>query len=256
MIITIDGPTASGKSSVAKALAKQLGMHCLNTGLLYRAVAYLLGQHGDGSYPSTGSGRAAISSGRAAISSGQELGEKTTHPALVVSLSNHASAVSGNDLRMINDLRYEYQDDKSHIFYKDQDITDHLFDDAISQRASIVSACREIREKLLSLQRDVAKKYDVVADGRDCGTVVFPDADFKFYLTARTQVRAQRRLHDLAKLGSPIDLPAMIKSLEERDQRDMNREVAPLVIPPDAIVIDSSDLTLQETVEVFLKEIR
>lgn len=223
MIITIDGPTASGKSSIAKLLAARLGIHCLNTGLLYRAFAYLLKQR-----------------------YGKSLLDEGCFGPL---------NIDDQDLTMINHVRYEYIENKPTVFYQEQDITQHLFDDTISQLASMVSAYAHVRQRLLPLQRDIAEKYDVIADGRDCGTVVFPDADFKFYLTASVDVRAQRRFSDFQKLGSSLGLEAVVNNLKERDERDMHREVAPLVVPPGAIVIDSSDMTIDQTIKAFLKVI-
>jgi cytidylate kinase len=222
VIVTIDGPTASGKSSVAKFLAQRLGIHALNTGLLYRAVGYCFKQR----------------YGAAALQPNAQ-GELK---------------LSSQDFRMIDEIRYEYLDGASQIFYGQENITDKLQHDDIGKLSSVAGAHRVIRERLLPILRDIAKKYDVVADGRDCGTVIFPFASFKFYLTARTEVRAQRRFHDYAADPS-VTLADVIKNLEERDFRDMTREIAPLVIPADAEVIDNSDLTLQETVEVFFKKI-
>lgn len=223
MVITIDGPTASGKSSIAKRLAARLGMHCLNTGLLYRAVAYLLTQcYGD----------------------------------VVLSVQGGVFAMHDQDLHLIDDLRYAYDQGKPQVFYQEQDITDNLFNDQISQLSSMVSACGKLRKRLLPIQRDVAKHYNVIADGRDCGSVVFPDADFKFYLTASTLVRAQRRFVDFKKPGLVMDLAQVIKSIEERDQRDSNRAVAPLMIPQGAVVIDNSGMAVEQTVEAFLAVIK
>lgn len=223
MIITIDGPTASGKSSLAKLLAQRLSIHCLNTGLLYRAVAYVLQQvHGD------------------AFFSSQTL---------------DAFTFSDSDLNFIDYLTYVDDHGIPTIFYKQENITDKLFNDMISQYSSKISTVLTVRNKLLAVQRAIGKQYDLVADGRDCGTVVFPDADFKFYLTACTEVRARRRVYDLSKLYTEQDFQKVVKNLEERDWRDMHRAVAPLVIPQDALVVDNSDLTLEETLSVFLQAI-
>lgn len=222
MIITIDGPTASGKSSIAKKLAQRLGIHCLNTGLLYRAVAYLLDRFHGASFWQ----------------------DKTLF------------ALAPQDIQMINQLSYEYDHGIPRIFFKERDITSFLASEQVSQHASMVSSCMRLRECLLPLQRNIAEKYDLIADGRDCGSVVFPQADIKFYLTARPEVRASRRFADYQEASSSVDFDTVVASLKERDARDMQRKTAPLVIPSGAVVIDSSDMTINETIDAFMSVIR
>lgn len=213
MIITIDGPVASGKSSVAKVLAKELNIYYLYTGLLYRAVAYLL--------------------------------------------KGHFEAITPERLTFIKDLSYDYGkdagEDRPYLFYQKEEITQHLYDAKLDQPASIVSVNKHVRDALLDLQRDVAKRYDIIADGRDCGTVVFPQAEHKFYLTASPQVRAQRLMLDEKRGVMERDLEKVKAELEERDKRDREREVAPLTIPQGATIIDNSELTLQQTIDAFLR---
>ncbi|MFA6527243.1 MAG: (d)CMP kinase, partial [Candidatus Babeliales bacterium] len=160
MIITIDGPVASGKSSVAKALAQKYGLYYLYTGLLYRGAAYLLAKRG------------------------------IVNPATLTERSR--LYLHEADVACLSELTYTYVNGKPAIIIDGQDVTTEIVQTSFDRCASLVSSSPVVREKLLSVQRDIAKKQDIIADGRDCGTVVFPDADYKFYLTARGQERAQR----------------------------------------------------------------
>ncbi|MBD3273467.1 (d)CMP kinase [Candidatus Dependentiae bacterium] len=218
MVITIDGPAGSGKSSVAKILADKLDFYYLNTGLLYRAVAFVWLK-------------------------------------LNKSLED-AKNLSKEDLSFIEEIKYEFENKKAKVFYDNKNITGELYNITLSKPASILSANKEIRANLLGLQRKVAEKYDIVADGRDCGSVIFPNADYKFYLTAGIDVRAKRIFNDEARQGK-VKSPEKLKvELEERDLRDKNRKVSPLIVPKDAIVIDNSNLNLDQTVEKFLNFIK
>jgi cytidylate kinase len=127
-----------------------------------------------------------------------------------------------------------------------------LYDISLDQPASIISAKKSVREALIDLQRSVAEQYSIVADGRDCGSVVFPDAEHKFYLTASSQVRAQRLMLDMRRDAGKKTFEQVKASLEERDRRDKEREVSPLIVPENATVIDNSNLNLKETIEKFL----
>jgi len=212
MIITIDGPVASGKSSVARVLAKELKIYYLYTGLLYRAVAYIMNERDD-----------------------------------------------DQDLSFIKNIAYDYgkgEEARPFIFYDGKDIADLLYESSVGERASIVSARKEVRDALIDLQRDVAKRYDIVADGRDCGTVVFPDADFKFYLTADVDVRATRLMLDETRGLMGKSLEEAKARLQERDRRDTERDVSPLTIPEGAVIIDNSGMTEKKTIEKFLDVIR
>ena len=223
MIITIDGPAGSGKSSVAKELANKLGIYYLNTGFLYRAIAFVWLELGQG--------------------------------------LEDIEKIKESDLSFIEKIKYEYEDKKAKVLFGDKDITAQLADMVLSKPASILSAKKEIRNRLLDLQRSISEKYDIVAEGRDCGSIVFPNADYKFYLTASLEVRARRVMLDSSRKDSRVidtgqDLEKVKVELEKRDERDKTREVAPLIIPKDAIVIDNSDLDLNQTIEKFLSYIR
>ncbi len=219
MIITIDGPAGSGKSSVAKALAQKLDFYYLYTGLLYRAVAYIL-----------------------IHKSGKEISE----------LNN----LQKKDLDFIPEISYEYKNKFPHIFYFGEDLTDYLSDIALDQPASIISVDKEVRVSLLDLQRSIAKKHSVIADGRDCGSVVFPNADYKFFLTATIDIRAVRTLNDKNRGELRDDLKKVKVELEKRDRRDREREIAPLIEPNGAILVDNSTMTKEQTLEYFLKFIK
>jgi cytidylate kinase len=219
MVITIDGPVASGKSSVAQELANRLNFYYLNTGLLYRSIAYIL--------------------------------STVKHKVLEV---EPVQLLTIDDLSFVQDLIYEYSNGKPHIFYDGQEITSALYAARMDQGASIVSACPAVRQALLSLQRSIAQKHDLVADGRDCGSVIFPQAEIKFFLTADVDVRAHR-LHNDPRRNVTQTFDDIKTSLIQRDERDRTRAIAPLVIPNDAIVIDNSALTFDQTVDAFMREI-
>lgn len=223
MIITIDGPVASGKSSVAKALAQKYGLYYLYTGLLYRGASYILIKRG--------------------IVNPDALTERSR------------IQLSESDVACLADLSYSYVNGKPLIMVDGEDVTDKLLQTSFDRCSSIISSVPAVREKLLSIQRDIAKKYDLIADGRDCGTVVFPDADYKFYLTARCQDRADRLAIDPARNIEGLTADEIKRDIEERDLRDMQRNISPLTIPDGAIVIDNSGLTFEETVAQFAKNL-
>jgi len=220
IIITIDGPVASGKSSVAKALCKHFGFYFLATGLLYRALAYILAEKEN----------------RISL---------PLHP-------DQASKLSIADLDCLKHVTYAWHNDQAHISYKNIDITQHLHSDHMGHAASIISAMPQVRTALLDFQRTIASNHSVIAEGRDCGSIVFPHATIKFFLTASVKARAQRIMTDALRSKAPRSLEQVTQEIIQRDERDKQRAVAPLVIPPDAIVIDNSDIkTLQETVDIF-----
>jgi len=212
MIITIDGPVASGKSSVARALAEKLGFYYLNSGLLYRAAAY----------------------------SNNKTGGDINKP----------------DLKKIINFTYDYYDGQPRIIYNDQVITDKLHTDQISFDASQISSLKQVRDALIDVQQSLGEEYDLVTDGRDCGSVIFPDADAKFYLTADVNVRAQRLLDDPKRNKKKATLEEAIAQVRARDERDQKRDVAPLIIPQGGIVVDNSQMSQQETIQVFLDELK
>ena len=220
MTITIDGPTASGKSTVGRLLSKELNYYYLYTGLLYRGLAYLLMK--DYGYTL----------------------DTVAHP----------------DMQLVEQLldpkRFVYTydaQDRERIFFDGSDITPHLKGDTIGQGASIVSTHPDVRERLNKLQRAIAHDHDVVIDGRDAGSVVFPHADVKFFLTASEDERAARWKKQQEQRGEQVSLQKAKAFITKRDRRDSTRPTAPLKIPKGATVIDNSGMTIDETVTAIKK---
>ena len=202
-VIAIDGPSASGKGTVASRVAAALGFHYLESGALYRLVAL----------------------------AGGEAPER----------------VAG---KMDIDFRNQ------RIYLNKQDVTDNLRSEAVGERASEIARLPAVRIALLERQRGFRRPPGLVADGRDMGTVVFPDAVLKVFLTASVAMRAQRRHKQLNDKGNHATLAALSRALEERDQRDAAREVAPLKPAVDAVSVDSSAMTVDEVVDEVLKQYR
>lgn len=222
MIITIDGPSGSGKSTVAQKIAQDRGIFYLNTGLLYRAITYLV-------Y------------------------EDPTSP-LFGQYDHDIELITRDQLDALPTLAYAYSAEGATVFVHGQDIVAKCYaTPGLDQVASKLSALPVVREFLLDVQRDIAKHHDVIADGRDCGTVVFPDAEHKVFLTASLDVRAQRRMLDTKVQALGLTFEFVRNDLAERDERDENRAIAPLRIPAGATVIDSSDFSIDQTVEMIIK---
>jgi len=206
-VIAIDGPSASGKGTIAKRVAQALGYHYLESGALYRLVALLA------------------------------LREDLDDEAALADLAGHM------DLVFLGD----------EILLEDQDVSQHIRHETVGNRASEVARMPAVRQALLSRQRAFRQPPGLVADGRDMGTVVFPEADLKIFLTASPEVRAERRYKQLIEKGISANLRALSRDLAERDARDANRPVAPLVPAPDSQVLDSSSLSIDEVVERILR---
>lgn len=220
MIITIDGPAGSGKSTVAQAVAQELGLYYLNTGLLYRTVAYLI---------------------------------FFAPAALCKGITVESCVITERELNNLPPIDYSYTADGAKVVVNGDDITAHLFgNQGIDQVASKISALPVIRNFLLDVQRNVALAHSVIADGRDCGTVVFPNADFKFYLTADAQVRASRRMKDKKTVALKLTFEEILADVIARDERDKTREIAPLVVPQNAIVLDSSEMNIAGVVKKII----
>jgi cytidylate kinase len=206
-VIAIDGPSASGKGTIAKRVAEALGYHYLESGALYRLVGLL-------SLRRDLAGEAGL-----------------------------AEAAQAMDVAFLGD----------EILLEDQDVSQHIRHEEVGKRASEVARMPAVRQALLERQRAFRQPPGLVADGRDMGTVVFPDADLKIFLTASPQVRAERRYKQLIEKGISANLRALSRDLQERDARDANRAVAPLVPAPDSQVLDSSALSVEAVVEQILK---
>jgi len=206
-IITIDGPSASGKGSLAKALAKELNFILLDSGLLYRAYSYCFDQ-----------------------------------------AQNHPSAK-----KLFSNLRIDSIDHEMHVFDSNTDITSILRHENIAKSASQLSSLKQTRDNLISFQRDLASNNGLVADGRDMGTVVFPDAGTKIFLVADAEVRAKRRFLELQNADQGVNMRDLIEDIRLRDEADKAREISPLIPADDSIEVNSSDLTPQEVLEIVLK---
>jgi cytidylate kinase len=215
MIITIDGPVASGKSTIGKLLAKKLGAYYIYTGLLYRALAYLLMR--DYGYT------------LASINKPQQ-----------------------KDIdAIVQPQRFAYRYDDQHgehIWFDQKNITTLLKNPVTDQASSILSINEYVRNVLNKIQREIANQPMVIIDGRDAGSVVFPNADYKFFLTADPRERAQRWQMQQQQKGNTISLQQALQFLEERDLRDSQRSVAPLVVPEGAHVVDTTAMSIEQVV--------
>ena len=211
-VITIDGPSASGKGTVAALLAERLGWHLLDSGALYRIVA-------------------AVALRRKVPLDDEEA----------------LAAMAGG-------LAMEFADGR--VMVDGLDLTEEIRTEQVSRAASEVAALGAVRSAILAAQRAMRRPPGLVADGRDMGTVVFPDAPLKIYLDASTRVRAERRYNQLKNNGLSVNFRALLANLEERDARDKGRAVSPLLPAADALVIDSTDLTIEAVLERVLAEAR
>ena len=203
--IAIDGPAGAGKSTMAKALAKELGYYYVDTGAIYRTVAYFLDLLG--------------------ISPKDADGVERYIDELTVGI--------------------EYDETgRQHMIMNGMDVTDEIRTQDISQKASLVSAHKVVRDMLLDMQRDVAKRHNVIMDGRDIGTVVLPKATVKIFLSATPEIRAQRRTDELIAKGQKADYQQILKEIKLRDYQDSNRPIAPLKQAKDAVLLDTTQLDI------------
>ena len=213
--VAIDGPAGAGKSTIARRLAKELGYYYVDTGAIYRTVAYFLDLWG----------------------------------------------VSPKDIdgvtRYIDELTVgiEYDEDGlQHMIMNGIDVTGDIRTQEIGQKASLISAHAIVREALLDMQREVAKNYNVIMDGRDIGTVVLPKATVKIFLTASPEVRAKRRTDELLAKGQKANFDKVLAEIKQRDYQDTHREVAPLKMSRDSIKLDTSDMDIDQVI-ASMKEI-
>ena len=209
--IAIDGPAGAGKSTIAKLVAKEKGYIYVDTGAMYRGLAIHF------------------------LKKGIQPDEKEK----IIDACKDAEVSIG------------YEDGAQQIYLNGENITSMLREEAVGNMASISSAVPEVRAKLLDLQRNLAKEKDVVMDGRDIGTHVLPNADVKIYLTASVECRANRRFKELTEKGIACNYDEIAQDIQERDTRDMNREIAPLKKADDAVLVDSSEMTIEEVVKAI-----
>ena len=209
--IAIDGPAGAGKSTIAKKLAKDLGYIYVDTGSMYRAMAYYF-------------------------------------------LMNN---IKSDDVEMISkacqnvEISIVYKDGEQQVILNGENINAYIREEKVGNMASATSVYPVVREKLVELQRQLAKRENVVMDGRDIGTVVLPDANVKIFLTASSKVRAKRRYDELTAKGISCDIDEIEKDIIDRDERDMNRETSPLRQADDAVFLDSSYMDIDEVVNAM-----
>ena len=210
--IAIDGPAGAGKSTIARALAAELGYYYVDTGAIYRTVAYFLDLLG-------------------------------ISPKDVDGVSRYIEELT---------VEIEYDEEgKQNMIMNGMDVTEEIRSADISQKASLVSAHAVVRDMLLDMQRDVAKQHNVIMDGRDIGTVVLPKADVKIFLTASAEVRAQRRTNELIAKGQKANFAQILKEIEQRDYQDSHRPIAPLKMAKDSVKVDTSELDVEGVIAVI-----
>lgn len=214
--VAIDGPSGAGKSTVARAAAARLGYVYVDTGAMYRAIGLAVCRRG--------------------ISGDDTAGIVATLPAV--------------------ELAIRYEDGVQHILLCGEDVSDAIRTPEIAQYASKVSAVPEVRQFLLETQRNMAKNGNVLMDGRDIGTVILPDAPVKIFLTASAEKRAERRYLELVEKGQQVTREGVLHDVVARDRQDMTRQTAPLKQAEDAVLLDTSDMTLEESIGAVLRIIR
>ena len=215
--VAIDGPAGAGKSTIARKAAAELGFIYVDTGALYRTVALNALRNGV---------------------------ENTKNPEEVIPTLKTA------------EVSLKFIDGEQHVFLRDEDVSTAIRQNEVSMAASNVSSIPEVRAFLFDLQRNIAKNNDCIMDGRDIGTVVLPDAQIKIYLTASAEARADRRFKELTEKGQEVEYAVILKEIKERDYQDMNREIAPLKQADDAVLVDTTELNLSESIDYMIKVIK
>ena len=210
--VAIDGPAGAGKSTIAKLVAKEKGYIYVDTGAMYRGLAIHF----------------------------LDKGIQPQETEKVIEACKDA------------EVTIAYEDAVQHVYLNRKDISSRLRNEEVGNMASVTSAIPEVRKKLLELQQNLAKTQNVIMDGRDIGTCVLPHADVKVYLTASVETRAKRRYQELQEKGEDCNLEEIAHDIEERDRRDMTREIAPLKQAEDAVLVDSSDMTIAEVVKTIV----
>lgn len=216
IVIAIDGPAGSGKSSTAKEVARRLNLTYVDTGAMYRAVTLAIIRKG---------------------------------------IDIHAEDKIVEAARKL-EINFRWIDNVHHTFIGDDDVSAAIRTTDVANLVSPVSAIPDVREVMAERQRAFARDSDIIMEGRDIGTNVFPDADLKFYMDADIRVRAQRRIHDYQNIGQSLSLDEIVQELRKRDQIDSSRSHSPLKKADDAIVIDTTQLTFEEQVEQIIEIVR
>lgn len=214
--IAIDGPAGAGKSTIAKSVSKELGFIYVDTGALYRSIGVNALRHGIA--------------------------------------TDDAEAVAS--LLPETKVELKYIDGTQRVFLNGEDVSEAIRMPEASMAASNVSAIPAVRTFLLDLQRDMAKNNNVIMDGRDIGTVILPDAQYKFFLTASAEVRADRRFRELKEKGIEVDYKELLEEIIQRDYNDSHRETAPLKQADDAVLVDSSNMTLEESINAIADRVK
>ena len=216
MVIAMDGPACAGKSTLAVETAKKLNIHFLNTGMIFRAIAYLL----------------------------------TKHNTNVNNIEDVVNTIKNSNIDV------EYKNGEQIVYVDNEDTRPYILLPDISEKSSLYSQIPEIREIVASIQHKFAEKYDLVIEGRDIGTAVFPNADYKFFVSASIESRAQRRYETLKQKGENITLEQVKQMLEARDYNDTNRKISPLKRADDAIYIDTSNDTIEESLNKIVSYVK
>lgn len=211
--IAIDGPAGAGKSTIAKRVANELDFIYVDTGAMYRAVAYFFLQNG----------------------------------------IENLDGVNVSVLCAQMDIRINYENGSQQVYLNDKNVNEFLRKENVGKMASVVAVNELVREKLLDLQKYIAEEVDVVMDGRDIGTKILPNAQLKIFLTASVDVRAKRRFDELTEKGIECDIEEIKADIKQRDERDINRDISPLCQAEDAVLVDSSYMTIDEVVEEIIK---
>lgn len=206
MIIAIDGPSGAGKSTVAKLLSKELGFEYIDTGAMYRALAY---------------------------------------KAYKLNIDINENEIE----EMLKTTNVTYYDNQ--IFLDGENVEKQIRDEEISKASSKISALKIVREKMVELQRNIAENKNVILDGRDIGTIVFPNADYKFFITASAEKRAKRRYEQLKSSNIETDYQSVLKDIIKRDENDSTRQFSPLKMAEDAILIDTTNLDIQSVIKTI-----
>jgi cytidylate kinase len=214
-IVTIDGPVGTGKSTIGRLLARKKGLTYLDTGAMYRVVA--------------------LEAQKKGVDSGDEK--------LLQELCSHV------------EIFFKQEGDGQRVFSYGRDVTDEIRTPEISMLASRVSAVKTVREALVKLQREIGKKGGIVVEGRDAGTVIFPNARFKFYLDATLEVRAKRRYKELVEKNIKVDYIDILQDIEKRDSDDSSRDISPLKPAAAAAVIDTTEMTIEDVLSRVSEEI-